>query len=289
MRSNNLKRIFALTVACIVAMIAAWRLGLFGWGSTADRLYDAVREGERAYAKVAMVKLVAPDAQGEIERIIAGVQVDADPSITPGRVRELMTCLQEFVRLRLVTYDAKAYRNWRLAQGCTFASIAQLDRRTDLLRDYPAVFGRPAPPRPDAELLYFEHWDVMPTLFDGANELRALAADPEGWSVRVGYSGDRSDPRLKLPERSGVQVWYGPVSAAFRSWFDPPVNPADLVARHGRVLAAEVGVVSEWADGSRRPILLAFIHEPSRNRWFLWLMNENNYDTGQVKISARGY
>ncbi len=263
-----------------------------GWFRGSTPAYDttsAIEEGARVYASMRMTRPEELREPGAMRAWLSQMTWYVEPGVPPMHAEALRGEIETFFRLRFVEPDAAAYRRWRESRGCRFTSLAELDRKTDVLKDYEAVFGRPLPANATIESLYAEYWDRTTEMFGGTNLLAGFARDAIGLQVRVGHSTDQVHPRLKLEGVLGERLWYGPTAGTMRRWFDLPIEPRDIVRARGRVLVAEFGVVCEFADGSRRPINGAFVYVPERAGWVLWLLNQNNYDLQRTRVSPLGY
>lgn len=285
----RVRSLLAWTAAAGLAALAIWRMGLLGTESTADRLYAAVDEGRRAYANIRVETMESLRASDEIGALVARIEVERDSDVNDAQVTALRSELESFLRLRFVQPDAKQYAASRLTGGCRWTALEGLERGWRVVSDYEKLIREPPPAKPEVAALFERYWDSTASRFGGANRLVSIASEPVGLAAHVGYSRDRDYPRLLIAGQLGQRLWYGPVSASMCRWFDLPHEPTEVVAKNGRVLVAEVGVVAEWADGSRRPLILAWYFDPWVRRWILWQMNENNYDRRTVTVAPLEY
>lgn len=277
-----------LGVAGIVAF-ALYRFARTQGPSGEDLWLQPVREGEAAFADMAMISIADLREEGSIERVIAQGEWHADPSISAACLAALEREIATFLRLQFVTADAAAYRQWREARGCALLSLDDMERKTQVVSEYASVMNKRPPPEPDVASLYDEYWLAMRTAFSGSGALLEISADPRGFATRVAYSSDPLYTKVMLDAGLGDRLWYGPIAASMRAWFAPARIPADLVERDGRVLMAEVGVVAAWADGGRRPLLLTWFFDPTLDAWVLWTLNQNNFDPQRVAPAPIGY
>lgn len=284
-----IKRGVVGVVVASLLLVAAWRMGLLGAPSSAANVYIAAQAGTEAYGTMAMVQVATLKETDKILEQIDRAEWQVDEGIPKDIVNSLRSEVATFIRLRFVERDAEKYREWRISRGCRFAPISEIERKTSILTDYQVVFGRPAPSNPQVEILYQEYWAQEVHQFDGASDLRGMTSDRLGLVVRVGRSNDRQYPRLLLGGALGDERWYGATSASMRRWFNPEREPVEIVEKRRDVLCAEVGIVSEWGDGRRRPLLLAWFYDPTRSEWILWLMNQNNFDPRKVVVAPLSY
>lgn len=277
--------------AVVLALVitGAWRLGFFGAPTSADHLRSAVHEGREAFSSMKMTMLSTLTEESAVLTLVRTADTHVDDGVPSKTVAALQNTVATFLRLRFVENDATLYKLWRQETGCSMSSLEALDRKYEVLKSYSATFGKPLAPDATTDSLFPQYWANTPYLFGGTNRLRGITTDRRGLVVRVGYSGDTEYPRLRVAGEMEERLWYGPVSAAMRRWFDVPVEPAELAKRHGRVLVAEIGLVTEWDDRSRRPVLLSFAFDPERQRWFLWLMNQNNFEVTSTLVAPLDY
>jgi len=248
-----------------------------------------VRDGERAFRQMSFVSIQELQSAGAVEEVLRRAQLISDPGVRPQYLDTLIQEAAEFIRLRFVAKDAAAYQEWRLSRGCRFLPIERLEQQEQVLTMYPAVFGRPAPSSPSTESVFAEYWAKTQTMYGGANSLNAIASERPGLVLRVGYSKDREHPQLSFDPEPGDRLWYGPISSSMRRWFDLPSSPETIVKRDGKVLLGMVGLISQWADGSRRPLILAFLFDQARSQWVLWLLSETNYDPKETPVASLEY
>jgi hypothetical protein len=281
--------ILASAVVATLTAVAAKQLGLLGTTSASEKLYEAVREGQRAFRQMRFAPLASLDTSDAISELLKKSELIVDPGVSREQIQSLADEAGVFLRLRFIENDPNAYRDWRFSKGCKFSSLENLERHHQIVKIYSQVFDRPAPIPPTVEALFRDYWGKTQSMYGGTNSLRGIADERRGLAMRIGYSTDRDYPRLALNPELGNRIWHGPVSSSMRRWFDLPVPPEELVRRNGKVLCGEVGMISEWGDGTRRPMSLAFYYDPSGQQWILWLMNQDNYDIRTTRVTALEY
>jgi hypothetical protein len=72
------------------------------------------------------------------------------------------------------------------------------------------------------------------------------------------------------------------MAATMRCWWMPPVDTETLVKRYGEAAYADVGIILEYADGSRKPFVLAMIWDPGSKSWFVEHVIIYNYPAADV-------
>lgn len=88
------------------------------------------------------------------------------------------------------------------------------------------------------------------------------------------------DPLVGLmsPER-----WHGGRSRGSRCWWRGTTDDlATLLDRGEPILAGQLGVIVEFENGTRRPVLLTFMFQPVDRRWTIADIASTNFDDGGV-------
>jgi len=267
----------ALAVCVGAIATATWRAGFLGGRNPAEKLYAAVQDGSAAFRKMEMFPL----ADASVDDIRAALDVGSVKyaggmsAIDVAAVRDEAAT---FLYKRFVRSDLDEYISWRESKGCKLRDEQDIRANERAFTDYSTIIGRPIPSTPTVKSIFAAYWTATLAWGGGLNRPAAIARTAAGSSITIGDSKDSYYPRLFLEGELGNRLWYGPDSAAMRSWFSPRTQPKDVVKRYGKVGIAEVGIVMQWADGSRRPLILGFFRDPVTVKWVLWQVNQNNFD-----------
>jgi len=267
----------ASTISIMAIGVALWRAGWVGAPSSVQKLYAAVDEGALAFEQLDMLPL-GSSSSDDIKSTLNAGSVKLGEGMTAADAAAVWSEAATFLDRRFLRADFAEYISWRESTGCKLRQADDVMANEHAYADYEKIMGAPLTAGTDVKSVFEAYWKVSPSRGDGLNRPRGIARTPSGATMTIGFSKDRYNPRLFLEGQLGSRLWYGPDSAAMRNWFNPPIQPKEIVKRYGRVAIAEVGIVVEWENGSRRPLIMGFFRHPTTARWVLWQVNQNNYD-----------
>jgi hypothetical protein len=269
--------IAGLVTICVVALALSRSGVLRHRPDTIELIARSQSDGATAYSVLSVAKLKGLSRE-DVLAALSRADVTGKPKASNASADALEREAAEFIFLRFVAQDFDQYVQWRLSRGCRFLALDEMERVWFVHKEYQEVCGEPPPSVVTAETLMRGYWRTASTLHAGANRAMAMCDDPRGAMVCFDFIRTRHDDRIRLQGTLGPALWYGPVSSTMRTWFAPPTPTQDLFAAQGGLDVAEVGVVMEFEDGSRRPVVLAFFFDPARTQWVLRYVNQNNFD-----------
>jgi len=279
-RSSRRRWVVVVLALCAVLAWVLYRGHLLEAPNRVPAELSALRSNDAAtrhdsYAEVPTVAL----SQASPEMLAAGWgDADVRGSLKDQRASTaaLLQDAAEFVRLRFIARDFDAYVAWRTGHGFRWKTLDSLEKTWTVVSDYPAVFGVPAPRDADIPRFMRDYWSIALDRTGGMNNPARIATHSPGVVVRLAHATSRNAARSLLDGSLGTTLWHGPSSATMRSWFVPPTSRQKLIAEHGGVDAAEIGLILEFADGSRRPLQLGYFFDPVPSKWMLEHVNMNN-------------
>lgn len=245
---------------------------------------------ERAAPVYAAIRTVPTGSLGSVEavrEVLARAAVSGEAP--PGTREKLVDEAAAFVFHRFCQPSAGAYRAWREASGCVLKSMEEMTSPRYFVGEaHEAYFGAPVPAGTTVGELFERFWAASQEYGGGYNRVRAIAAEPGGLAVALGTitkADPFSRPALGGPMPEGY--WHGASGATMRRWFTQPRDTEALVTRLGEVACAEVGMVVEAGDGSRRPVVLTYLWDPQAGAWSL--EHVNVYNASVERLSPMEY
>lgn len=250
-----------------------WRLAL--WPAPApDYTEQQIRAGQREYRTIAMRPL---GDRGAIREALDRMVWQNDPPPGCGSKQALLDEVADFLYFRFAQPSVEAYKAWRRSTGCRFKDLAESLRPWYVDEAYEAYFGEPFPDDPDVERLFDRFWSAGLEWGGGVNRPVALAEEPKGLACVFGTITPGDPRRAMLAGEMSADLWHGGIASTMRGWWRPAQSTRDLLKRHGRAHYAVVGVILEYADGSRRPLILTWPWDPHAQRWVLEDVNVKNF------------
>ena len=191
--------------------------------------------------------------------------------------KKLLDEIAAFIYYRFMQNSAEEYKDWRLDSGYHWRSLDVMRDTWFIDEGYNIYFGEKPPSDIKLEETFDRFWTAALEFHHGTNRPVALAAEPKGLICRFSYLTEGNPEPDPIGGEMPPELWYGGVSMTMRSWFDPPRSLKELLKEYNRVLAAEAGVIFQFADGSRRPVFFMYYWDPGTSHWWLEYINQNNY------------
>ena len=262
----------ALVIAAggVVAGGVAWhRMGRVTPESDPVRYW--IRESRRVFAAFPTAPVTDDDA---LRALLAGAHA-ADPE---GALRDpaadadaLRDAVAGFLGRRFTALDPDAYRRDMESAGYRLVTTEEFEAHGPLRRfiDFCGL--------EEGGL-----WDVFLCLWSGAREHRAipiaLCTEPSAAIIIIGRTNHNRVFTQRLEGALGGGLWRGAISTGCRCWFAPPTPRAELVRRHGSVVAAYVGIIVAREGGARHPIILNAFQDPATSRWWIDAVSATNIE-----------
>jgi hypothetical protein len=273
-------------VAVVVAMVIA--LGVYAsrrwWGPERSVVTseDLIRVAAVEFRRIPMRPV------GEFSRASFRQHLETTmvmPSEMPpgaGTTAALLDEFASFFERRYMEPDAEKYIAWRRERGYNLKSYATMNSQWGVGKDYTEIVGSPPASEKDVESIFRTFFDVGLTLGGGVSRPVGLAQQRSGLAIAVGTVTSPSQPRPFVSGELPSSVWHGKTSGTMRNWWEPPRSSRDVLKRDRSLTWAEVGMICEFADGSRRPRIHSFYWDRVANRWMLDSICDYNADMSRV-------
>lgn len=258
-------------------MLAAMRASVLSPGEIARRHDAAISAAAvKAYETIEMISLDKFDGVDDWKGVLANMDWGPAPDDAPELRRDaLASALAEFLWHRFSLRSAQAYIEW---QKRTSHEIRPFDELVRVRADFEHLFGEPIPPSLSVESVFAKFFDVSLSLGDGANDPVGVAVDRSGLVARFGIV--RSMRPSERPWVSGdlpLEMWHVRGGGTMRSWWRPSAGDlASVLEEHGEALCATVGLILEYRNGSRRPLVFTYYWHPVVETWELNCINAYN-------------
>jgi hypothetical protein len=194
--------------------------------------------------------------------------------------RTLARMASQFLWRQFGSRDPAAYRAWREAHHATRRPLSEVlaDTGERAGAAYAAHFGSPPPPDARFEDVFDRLWIRCQEQPGGRSKVVGMACGG-GTAISIGWIPPRAGrARPQLLGALGAPAWYAGGAGTMRSWYQRSREwEAASMGRGG--WCAEVGIIAEFEDGVRRPIILTYFYSTSTGRWSLDLVNY--YDIGE--------
>jgi len=194
------------------------------------------------------------------------------PKIVPsgsGSVEALLREFSRFYTLRFITQDYEQYADWRRNAGYRLREYEDLNGIWQIEKDYAAIFKEPPPAGREVKGMFRNFFSIGLTTAGGSAKPAKIADSSEGLALVVGVVTSPSQPRPSLSGVMGAEIWQGKTSATLRNWWNAPTSWRDVLKRDRRVVWAEIGIVTTFADDAVHPRVHSFYWDPSRGVWVL--------------------
>lgn len=267
----------AALVALALGAWTAWRVTNIP--DADDRAREASRlleEGRDAYRRVEMLPVESFAGAADVRRALDAMTIRGDLALNAAERDAMLAHLAGFVYYRFVQPDPEAYIRWRREEGYTLRDA-----------DAMAMLGM--------EAIHRQAFDRPPENGATVDQVfRALLAaerprDTAAWratrlpAAALGMAcvaGTITLDRMQRAPVSGempADLWQGRVGGAVPNWFRRGRSIDELLRSEPGVEYADAGLVVEFADGSRRPLVVTLIRDPGDGRWRIEYLLVWNY------------
>jgi hypothetical protein len=178
--------------------------------------------------------------------------------------------------------DPDVYKAWMRRRGLGLRDESVVDRREPALTELREVLHRFAvdpsdvpSAADDVATLFDINWRIRRRIGDGANVASGLSSDATGLVTvfAVADQDHRSWPSLE--DGIGTRAWHGASAMSARRWFRGGPAFSTLCSR-GPMLIAQTGIVMEFGDGIRRPVLFSTFWDERADSWLLENVAQTN-------------
>jgi len=227
-----------------------------------------------AYQAVPMASLpdlISPDA---VATVLQAARVDDDEgqSHTESDVLGVTNAVAALLYHRYAQADPEVYIRWRLQAGYVFVDRNKLLVASGEGASYEACFGHRPSDDQTLNEIFRDFWNYQINNAALHNRPVAVAGASLGQSVVFGtrstVPGAKINRRPKPRGDLGNDAW-NVRPAAFTRWFTPAFNPD---GSEQTLRAATYGIVVQYADGSRRPLVFHLTQHSTSKQWLVdWI------------------
>jgi hypothetical protein len=270
----------ALAIALLMVLIAVlvWRGFIPANGPSGAAIL--AREGAEVFRSLHMAAI----SDSDLVRLgLNAFDGGSDGDDIPKRERDrLIDTLTSFITLHSDPQRVDDYRRFRETTGSRLRPLSTMMGDFGAGEGFEAMVGSPAPVDLDSWSFFVRMRNEQTSYGGGANRVVAMANGAPGVII-VARSIKSPDERVPMLNGTfSARVWHGGRSRGSRSWFEPPSTVESVLVDAGVVLVARVGVVYEYADGSRRPTVFDFHFDSSQGWWVLDSIALTNFDDARV-------
>lgn len=237
-----------------------------------------IAEGRSAYAKTRISPLasrVGLDAQLKSMEFVERGGLHADHAAIRGAIAD-------FIEHRFINPSLEDYKAWRRSQGFTLTPIADMEKVHHVALTHELIFGSALPPGLSGEQIFDRFWSQGLRSGNGWWQIRSIAVDARGLQAVIGALTKGVDTREMIQGEWSKWLWHGATASSMRNWWTPRHPTDNLLKQFGSVMYAEVGIVTEFGDGTRGPLIITLIYDPIDKRWRMEHVNVNNVPPERV-------
>jgi len=248
------------------------------WEPTPDE-QAIMNQAQKAYQAFEMVSFEELSDLDSLEAIFqAGTIQDPQPAtrqipaaIDPEQLEhakaQLRTVMAQFVHYRLIDPDLDRYLAWRHARG----DVVKPKNEIYLLaEDYEELFKEPMPPNMSSEQVFRLFYQHFETIQDPANTPIAISADPDAQFFHTWWEHPHIGPHfITVDNELGTDFWIGNRAARSGTWIWGALDDHKFYRSTNTVLKAMSGVIVQYADGDRYPLVLQLHWDPNSAQWMI--------------------
>jgi hypothetical protein len=277
----------AIYIAGAIALAVG---GLVAWQHHVQRqsvvsyARQTAEDGAMAFARVAMSPLTSFSDPADLSVNLAQ-RMDTRSTGPPEDVanadtRSLHRAVADFLYYRFLQDSPARYREWREQHGYRARTIDEMIAREDLDYTYTLFTGRKLPPDITPQQAFDKLWGPSLEYGSGFNRPVSVAVDRRGLTTVLGWWTSSNQERVSVEGELSRHLWRGGTAANMRSWWKPRLDAQELITRDTRVMFAEVGLLVEYADGTRRPMVMSYARDPQLSEWLLLHVTAYNFPSG---------
>ncbi len=174
------------------------------------------------------------------------------------------------------------YIRWRQSQGYRWTDRDHLEMNWTVHEAWPLIVpgGSPFPGYDHLDRVFVGVFDSILDLNGGRPRPVGICAVPDGLLIDRDFP-TKGNPDLDLISgMMDTELWHGHSVGTLCSFWQPPRTYDQILVNDGSVEVVRIGIVVEFADGSRRPVIQKWLFDPKADRWFLYVVNEQ-HDEGK--------
>lgn len=236
-----------------------------------DQEAKALRsKGQSEYATIKVMPFAELQSVEEARELLGAMAFPAAAPPGAGSKDELLAAVAEFVYYRYGQGDVGVYKQWRRASGYQFQALGVMKDVFSMDLNYEEVLHEPMPEDRGTEFVFDRLWAAALDAPQRSTRPVAMAAAGKGLTTAYGELTleTQAEPRPLAGEMS-ADLWRGGGGGGSPNWWIAPVPRVQLLREYKTIVYAEVGIVLEFAEGARHPVVLTYLWDPSWRRWRL--------------------
>lgn len=244
---------------------------------------DLARRAAKEYKQLETTPLTSIGSSADIREILETKgSIDA-PAPELARQLDAVTHLAaDFIYWRFVAADPAAYRAWRASRGDRWIDEDRLESARYVRSDYETLYGEPFPGTVPAFDRMFE--DSL-RRYEGHNRPVGIASGERGTRIQIRRINPQTDAWIATFQDPALDAyWFGKHNGAMRGWFQGERDFATVYTASPELTVATVAAVTEYQDGSRRPVMLYLFQDPESGKWNIAKVATYNAPIDEVSI-----
>ncbi len=206
-------------------------------------------------------------------------------AISPEQIKhakaQLRTVMAQFVHYRLLDPDLDRYIAWRHGRGDVVKPKGEIYL---LAEDYESLFNEPMPLNMSSEQVFRRFYEHMESIQDKANTPIAISEDPDAQFFHMWWEHPHIGPAFVTVDNAlGNDFWIGNRSAGSGTWIWGALDDHKFYLSTNPVLKAMAGVIVQYADGDRYPLVLNLHWDPNSAQWMIDGISAANVDIMEVQ------
>lgn len=232
--------------------------------------------GVAAFSHIHYVPL---ESGAQISQQLENAYFAGADDLTRDQRERLLVTSGEFLEACFLADSAEPNLRWREEHGFVLMSRNELveEHHVGVAKIWGALLDEPFPEQSEPLEWFKSLWAPFREYGDGANKMVSMAKDGDGLVIIAKNRFSPDDPipdPADAPVRGGDSIqgagaWIGGSIVAGSSWWHPQRTAAQIISSTGRCTTATVGIIAEFANGERRPILITFDWDPASKTWLL--------------------
>ncbi len=235
---------------------------------------DLNEQRTAAFATVQMREISSLESVADVAATLAPLDetLTKQPALAGCKPRDLTRAVAEFIYYRFAQHNPEAYVEWRAQTGFTFTPFKELVEVWLPPGAYAWYLGEEPPPGMETPEAFRRVWAAQQKRLKWS--LRSIAQDSRGQVVYVGEQ-KKGSPFTREPAGGEVpaRVWVAGLGQTVPSWFQNPDPLIQMQNKRGSLAYAEVGLVAEFSDGVRYPLVTTWYWDVNALRWRLDSLN----------------
>lgn len=268
-------------VAAGVVVLSLFVVMLVQFCSGPPQRWDVMlaERGAAAFAELPMTPLDSLDAVAE--RITTHVDTTQAADLNGGDRAAIIQQAATFLTLYFGESEPDRYMAWRRSTGLRLLSREVCDAEILPHDTFHELTGGSLDPDASVEDMYRAFWRGERA--GKARRAVGIAGDRAGIVLVTGevHRGGMPAPPA-IAGDLGEEIWHGGRGVGSFAWSRPSPTFRERIEAGDVITVARLAVVCEFADGSRRPIMMNWFRDSAGGAWVLYGIAYMNFVSGEV-------